>query len=515
MKTKYGILIGLAILLALIISCSGSNKRISLLDPLVETKYGFVQGIVNEVQDVVVFKGIPYAAPPVGDLRWREPQPPAAWEGVRDATKFCASCVQVNNRRLPWTDEYMIPDTITSEDCLFLNLWTPAKTASDNLPVMFWIHGGGLREGSGSIEVYDGEELAKKGIIVVSINYRVGVLGFLAHPELTAESEHGASGNYGFLDQVAALKWVQENIAAFGGDPSRVTITGQSAGSRSVHMLTSSPLAKGLFSGAAVFSGASMGRLTGVRTLKEAEAAGLKFAEEIGAKSLAELRAMPAEKLIADAGVSVDGWFLPSPPVDIFSNGQQNDVPTIAGLTADEGSSSADYGKKSKDDFLKEAKENYGIRSKDFLSLYPVNSDEEAGLASIAVAREKGRYEMFEWAKFRSATASTPVFTYYFERGIPWPEHPEFGAHHTSDVTYWFKNLKKLDRPWTEADSVFAENVSTYLVNFVRNGNPNGEGLAPWPEFDPDKAETMRLNLEIGVIPVASDEKLKFFSEKQ
>jgi para-nitrobenzyl esterase len=514
MKQSFKFISGLTVIIVLILSCSGNEKDNSLLDPLVMTKYGQILGSVNDNGNVVMFKGIPYAAPPVGNLRWREPEPPQAWEGVRDASTFCASCVQVNNRRLPWTDEYMIPDTATSEDCLFLNIWTPAKSSADSLPVMFWIHGGGMREGSGSIEVYDGEELAKKGIIVVTINYRVGALGFLAHPWLTAESGHNASGNYGFMDQVAALKWVKENIAAFGGNPEKITITGQSAGSRSVHMLTASPMAKGLFTGAAVFSGASVARLTGVRTLADAEAAGVKFAEEKGARSLAELRAIPAKKLIADATITVDGWFFPVAPYEIFKNGQQNDVPTIAGLTADEGSSSADYGKKTKDAFIKEAKDNYGANAKEFLSLYPVNSDMEAGAASIEVAREKGRYDIYEWAKFRAATAKTPVYTYYFERGIPWPEHPEFGAHHTSDVTYWFKNLKKLDRPWNEADSVFAENVSSYLVNFVKTGDPNGEGLKVWPAFSIHKAETFKLNFDMEVIPVASENKLNFFSGK-
>jgi para-nitrobenzyl esterase len=510
MKKQFRFILSITIAITLMMSCTGNQNKTKILDSTVKTKYGLVKGAINENQTVTIFKGIPYAAPPVGDLRWREPQPPALWEGVKDATTFCASCIQVNNRRLPWTNEYMIPGS-TSEDCLFLNIWTPAKTASDNLPVMVWIHGGGMREGSGSIDVYDGEELAKKGIIVVTINYRVGALGFLAHPWLTAESTHKASGDYGFLDQVAALNWVKENIAAFGGNAQNVTITGQSAGSRSVHMLTASPLAKGLFKGAAVFSGASIGRLTGVKTLAEAEAAGVKFAESKGAKSLAELRAIAPADLISDAGITIDGWFLPDAPVNIFKNGLQNDVPTIAGMVADEGSSSESYGKVTKDEFIKDAKETYKGKSKEFLALYPVNSDEEAGLKSIEVAREKGRFDLYQWAKFRGATAKTPAYTYYFERGIPWPEHPEFGAHHTSDVTYWFKNLKKLDRPWTIADSLLAENVSSYLVNFVTSGNPNGAGLPVWPTFDANKAETLKLNLTIETIPVANENKIELF----
>jgi para-nitrobenzyl esterase len=501
---------GVALTITLFLSCTGNKSNSKILDSTVMTRNGLVKGAVNDSETVVMFKGIPYGAAPVGDLRWSEPQPPVPWEGVKDATQFCASCIQLNNRRLPWTDEYMIPGA-TSEDCLFLNIWTPAKTATDNLPVMVWIHGGGLREGSGSIDVYDGEELAKKGIIVVNINYRVGLLGFLAHPWLTTESSHEASGNYGFLDQVLALKWVQENIAAFGGDPNKVTISGQSAGSRSVHMLTASPLAKGLFSGAAVFSGASMGRLTGVRSLAEAEADGVKFVESTGAKSLAEIRALAPEDLIRDFGITIDGWFLPDAPADIFQNGLQNDVPTIAGLTADEGSSSENYGKMTRDDFVKKAKETYATKSNEFLALYPADSDDNAGMKSIEVAREKGRFDIYEWARFRNATSKTPVYTYYFERGIPWPEHPEFGAFHTGDVIYWFNNLKKLNRPWTDSDKEFAENVSSYLVNFVSTGDPNGEGLPVWPSFDADKSETLRLNLTIETIPVASENKMKFF----
>ena len=211
----------------LFLSCTGKESSEQPFDSIVATQSGLVQGAVNESKTVTAFKGIPFAAPPVGDLRWREPQPPAAWDGVRDATKFCPSCMQDGDgkARLPWTEEYM-NQTEISEDCLFLNVWTPARSAADSLPVMVWIHGGGFREGSGSIDVYDGEELARKGIIVVTVNYRLGVLGYLTHPELTAESPHKASGNYGFMDNVAALQWVKDNIAAFGGNPEKVTVPG-------------------------------------------------------------------------------------------------------------------------------------------------------------------------------------------------------------------------------------------------------------------------------------------------
>jgi para-nitrobenzyl esterase len=514
MKQQFRLLLGIA-LAVLMMSCTGTQNKSKILDTTVKTQYGTIKGTVNESETVAMFKGIPFAAPPVGDLRWREPQPPEAWEGVRDASKFGANPIQVNNRRLPWTDEFMIKGE-SSEDCLFLNVWTPAKSVSDKLPVMVWIFGGGLQEGSGSIDAYDGEELAKKGIIVVSINYRVGLMGFFAHPELTAESIHKSSGNYGFLDQLAALKWINANITEFGGDPQRVTICGQSAGSRSVHALTASPLAKGLFRGAIANSGASMDRFTSFGTLADAEKNGLEFAKTKGASTVAQLRAMSAADLIANSprfGACIDGYYLPEDMVSIFKNGQQNDVPTMTGMVADEGSSSEDYGKGTKADYIEKAKKNYGAKADEFLSLYPVNSDADVASMSIEAARENGRIATYKWAIFRGTTAKTPVYTYYFERGIPWPEHPEFGAFHTSDIPRFFNNLKKLDRPWTDEDRVLADKASSYWVNFVTNGDPNGAGLPVWPVFDANKMETLKLNAVIEPITIANENRVKFFMD--
>lgn len=514
MKRLINVLI-ILVVTTIFINCSGAKKSTGLIDPTVKVESGLVKGFGNETGNVVTFRGIPYAQAPVGNLRWSDPQPPLAWEGVRDASKFGANPIQVNNRRLPWTDEFMIKGE-TSEDCLFLNVWTPATSNDAKLPVMVWIFGGGLQEGSGSIDVYDGEELAKKGIIVVSFNYRVGLMGFLAHPELTAESSHKSSGNYGFLDQLAALKWVNKNIAAFGGDPAKVTICGQSAGSRSVHALTASPLAKGLFKGAITNSGASMERLTSFGTLVEAEKAGVEFAKSKGAESIAQLRSMSAADLVANSprfGACIDGYYLPEDMVSIFKNGKQNDVPTIAGLVADEGSSSPDYGKGTIDDYAAKAKKDYGDKVAEFLSLYPVNSPADVSVMLKESARDNGRIATYKWAVFRSATAKTPVYTYYFERGIPWPEHPEFGAFHTSDIPWYFNNQKKLNRPWTEDDLVLADKVSSYWVNFVSTGNPNGEGLPVWPAFDADKKETLKINTVIEPIPLASESRFKFFME--
>jgi len=499
------------------ISCTGSETRDGKLSSIVTTGYGRLQGVVNDNGTVTAFKGIPFAAPPVGNLRWREPQPPSAWEGVRDATSFCASCMQAGEgeARLPWTEEYM-NQTGISEDCLFLNIWTPARTVSDRLPVLVFFHGGGFREGSGSIDVYDGEELARKGIISITANYRLGVLGYLAHPELTAESAHGASGNYGYLDQVAALRWIRDNISGFGGDPERVTISGQSAGALSVLALSASPLAKGLFNRAIIVSGARMTSMTRFVPRELAEAKGVEFAEAKGAASLQDLRALPALDLIADFRPNndyssiIDGWFLPEAMDEIYRQGLQSDVPTMVGLTADDRRSRV----ATLAEFKEQAGTEFGERAGEFLALYPAESDEEARIMAAEAIRDQGRVATAEWAEFRGETSLTPAYTYFFKRAIPWPEHPEFGAFHTGDVIYWFNNLKQLDRPWTEEDWKLADTASSYWVNFAATGDPNGEGLPEWPAFDRNKKETLELDLEIKPIPVAGEDRIKFLAGK-
>ena len=509
------------IIAIVLLGTSCTVKNVSTLPQPVQIQNGKVEGIKSANSNVVVYKGIPYAAPPVGEFRWKEPQPPLSWEGVYVADKFCSSCIQnITGARNPWTDEFMSHDSI-SEDCLFLNIWTPAKSSSDKLPVLVYIHGGAFNEGSGSILVYDGEELAKKGIIVVTINYRLGVLGFLAHPELTKESPNNASGNYGLLDQVAALKWIKTNIAAFGGDPGRVTIDGQSAGASSVNLLVASPLAKGLFTGAIAESGSSFSALNSGTKLADAEASGLKFAEAKGAKSISDLRSMSYKELTAALpqgtapirfGAVVDGWFLPEPINVIFSKAGQNDVPIITGYNADEGSSSPAYGKSTLKEFKESASARYKEQSSKYLSLYNPTTDVEAGLISKEAARDQSRVSMFLWAKNRAKTAKTNAYTYFFDQAIPWPEHPEFGAFHTSEVPYVFNNLKMMDRPWTKADSTVADMVSSYWVNFVTTGNPNGNGLPVWTKFDSTSTTTMRLGITPGPIPVAEGAKFDFLN---
>lgn len=498
---------------------AGSLATTSAAIQTVKTQGGSLSGAAP-VNGVTAFLGIPYGAPPVGDLRWKPPQPPAKWDGVRKADTFGTSCMQNQaGSRLPWTEEFMTQGPI-GEDCLFLNVWTAARAPGDRLPVMFWIYGGGFNEGSSSVAVYDGAPLARKGVIVVSVNYRVGPLGFLTHPELTKESEHRSSGNYGLLDQIAALRWVRDNIAAFGGDPNQVTIFGQSAGAISVSSLMRSPLAKGLFIRAIAQSGPGLlGRnaLGGTSTLAEREAAGLKYAESKGAKTLAELRALPAATFFtptggrggapAPGGVVRDGWVL-------TDTEPAEQVPLMLGFVADDiGVSGAGFGPAGKPDvatYKSEAQKLYGEQAATFLKLYPAASEADVVTAQKTAGRDRIRVAIDLWAE-QQTTKSKRVYTYYFDRVIPWPAHPEFGAFHTSEVPYVFNTLGRIDRPWEPVDRIVAEQVSSYWANFARKGDPNGSGLPRWPAYESGAHMTMQLGAKSGAIPVASGERMQFF----
>jgi para-nitrobenzyl esterase len=424
---------------------------------------------------VHAFKGVPYAAPPVGALRWRPPQALLAWNGNRTATEFPPSCPQnLARRRGPWTEEFMVQGD-AGEDCLYLNLWTPSISAAARRPVYVWLHGGGFNEGSASIAVYDGEQMARRGIVVVGLNYRLGALGFLAHPDLTAESTNHSSGNYGLLDIIAGLKWIQKNVGAFGGDPTRVTLGGQSAGAMAVHALVASPHARGLFQRAIAESGPITA--TTFPALTEGEAVGRTLATAKGAKSAADLRMTSPDSLRAPVENApfqprplVDGWILPVDPLTAFGNGRQNDVPTLTGLNADEGSASPTY----------------------------QTSNKEA-------ARNRGLAALEAWAAARAKTAKTNAYTYFFTQVIPWPQHPEYGAFHTSEVPYVFANLSKLDRPWTSIDRRVSDTMLDYWVNFIRSGNPNGRGLPDWPVFKAERHETMEIGERVGPRRVADE----------
>lgn len=491
-------------------------------DP-VKTVNGLVSGTTSSAQGVTAYLGIPYAAPPIGDLRWRAPQPPANWSGVRQATTFGTSCMQEQARsRLPWTEEYMTQNAV-GEDCLSVNVWTPVARGGKPRPVMVWIYGGGFNEGSSAVEVYDGAPLASRGVVVVSLNYRTGVLGGLAHPELSKESPQGVSGNYGILDQIAALQWVKANIRAFGGDPANVTVFGQSAGGLSVAALMRSPVAKGLFVRAIAMAGPGLIPRTGPGrsdSLPEREAAGVKFADAHGATTLAALRQLPATTFIPPAvnkGKAAppvwpfdDGYVLPTGDV-------APQVPVMVGFTADDiGTGGTGFGPSAPATvtaYVSEAEKAYGDRAKVFLELYPAGTDADVPAARKAAGRDRARVTMDLWAADQ-VRASGTVYTYYFDRVTPWPEHPEFGAHHTSEVPYVFRTVGRGKRAWEPVDTAVSDRMSAYFVNFASTGDPNGPGLPRWPAFAPDAHVTMRIGVTTESMPVG-DPARRAFQEGQ
>jgi len=455
----------------------------AITDP-VKTEGGMVSGAPGKNPSVRVYKGIPYAAPPVGDLRWKAPKPARHWEGTRQATEFSNECVQAP---YPAASIYYRPPQPMGEDCLGLNVWTAAVSPNERRPVMVWIHGGALTRGSGSTASYDGEALAAKGVVVVTINYRLGVFGFLAHPDLTAESDVHSSGNYGILDQIAALDWVHNNIAAFGGDPKRVTIFGESAGSWSVNCLVATPLAKGKFQRAIGESGGSFQPMT---ALGDSEQAGARFASAIGAHSLAELRAKPADELVKVSSAlptrpSVDGWMLPRDIYTIFATGKQNDVPTIAGSNANEGTTLAPWpADRTAADFAAQIRTRFGALADRVLQLYPADSADQARESHYASFRDISfGWEMRTWVRLQAKTGKQKPYLYYFSHVPPGPLSAKIGAYHAAEIPYVFDNLSTRKAASTEADQHLAVTMSSYWVNFAASGNPNGKGLPPWPAY--------------------------------
>jgi len=476
---------------------------------IVKTTAGAVAGVATSDGAVISFKGIPYAAPPTGRLRWRAPQPAASWKGTLKADHFAASCIQgPNNEFLPWTKEFMYI-TPPSEDCLFLNIWTPKAARSAGLPVLVFIHGGAFTSGSGDVPVYDGEALARTGMVIVTINYRLGVLGFLALPGLTAESEHHSSGNYGLLDQIAALQWVEQNIRAFGGNPARVAVAGQSAGAMSVADLLASPLAHGLFSAAIADSGIG-GRGVPMQTLAEAEKAGTAFAAAKKAGSTDALRVLPASDFVVQGmrfAPIIDGWVLPENPMTLTTEqGRDNDVPVITGFQANDAALGGPR-TTTADAFQKRARQVYGSMADEFLKLYPASTDEEAKQSGIESGRDRLRAGEYLWASQRAATHRSAVFIYYFDRAIPWPAHPEFGAFHTGEIPYAFGTLDKLDRPWEPVDHTVSRMMMTYWKDMSATGNPNGPSVPHWLSVSSSAPEVMRLGANSGPIQPADPAK--------
>lgn len=445
----------------------------------VRTANGMLEG-TTEPSGAHVYRGVPFAAPPVGDLRWKPPQPVKNWTGVRSAAQFGARCMQQ-----PLFGDMSFRSSGMSEDCLYLNVWTPAKPSDERLPVLVYFYGGGFAAGDGSEPRYDGESMARSGIVALTANYRLGVFGFLAHPELSKESPHHASGNYAFLDQAAALRWVQKNIAAFGGNPANVTIFGESAGSWSVNVVQATPLAKGLFHHAIGESGAQFARNP---RLADAEKGGLALAKAVGADSLKALRAVPAETLLEvqsfRSGANVDGWVLPDEVRTIFAQKKQSDVPVLIGSNANEWttlSSPAQF-PKTLDDFHKRMDAQFSGMAKELDASYPVKTDADIAEAMLGLGRDTTfTLEMRTWARMVT-TAGRKAFLYQFTRVPPGP-NPKWGAYHASEIAYAFNNVGS--RPWAlDMDRRLADQMSSYWVNFATTGDPNGKGLPAWTPYD-------------------------------
>ena len=521
---------------SIILPLTLSGLVFGAIDKPVKVESGQISGVPGKNAEVRIFKGIPYAAPPVGDLRWKPPQPPLKWDGLRAGDKFGNSCMQgggAGGGRGRGRGDTKGSDTkagdakgapppaargaapagpANSEDCLFLNVWTAAKSASEKRPVMVWIHPGGYTSGSGSSPATDGENLAMKGAVVVTINYRLGIFGFFAHPELTAESPHHSSGNYALLDQLAALEWVQKNIAGFGGDPKRVLVFGDSAGSSSIGNLVASPLSKGLFQRALGESGAWMGlSIAPMTKLAAAERAGVRAAQQLGANNLAELRAMPAQKVLGGRGGGpvIDGWFLTDDPANVYAEGKQMDVPLLAGSNKDE--ATFFQGPTTAAMFTQSSKSRYGDLADTFFKLYPASSDDEATISSFAAFRDQLGFVMRNWAAAQTKNGKSKAYLYYFTHEPPIaggnpPPSPvvtarQQGATHGAESQYVFENLLG-NRPWMDLDHQLADTVSSYWVNFAATGNPNGKGLPVWPAFN--EKENQRLVLGDKIEPGAA-----------
>lgn len=484
-------------LIFIICACIASLTAIAQKETeAVKTDAGLVSGIINSTDDIQIFKGIPFAAPPVGNLRWKAPQPVQSWSGVKKCDTFSASPMQASPAPFSmWSEEFLIQKEPISEDCLYLNVWTSSTSFNKKLPVLVWIYGGGFVSGGSNVPIYDGEAMAKKGIVFVSINYRVGIFGFFAHPELTKESPHHASGNYGILDQVAALKWVQKNIAAFGGDPENVTIAGQSAGSMSVNVLVASPLAKGLFNKAIAESGASFINSFGSTSLQQAEESGVKTAAALNASSIEALRKIPAAELMkaqSTRGVIIDGYVLPQPIAAIFAAHKENKVALLTGWNENEGLM---FGAAKKaTDFKTQLEQQYPNKAQTALQYYPATNDSIANVSQLNLSRDLiFGLQNYTWANV-SATAGNAVYVYRFTRKVPATgEYVKYGAFHTGEVPYAYDNLKFVNRPWEAVDHTLAAVMSSYWANFVKTGNPNGKGLPEWKSYNTNDKYAMIL----------------------
>ena len=523
LKIKRNCLTFLVMLIGL--SCNGQAERykpaVSCDSPkrtdVLQIEDGKVRGVFTEDGKVAVYAGLPYAAPPTGELRWREPNPVAKWDNILEADHFSAIAMQP---RIPLflqnemakamgqpQKEYL---ELMSEDCLYLNVWAPAEKSVTPYPVLVYFHGGSLRTGSGSEDMYCGEEAARNGVVMVTVNYRLGVFGYLSLPRLSEESGHG-SGNYGLLDQIAALKWVRHNISKFGGDPSKVTIAGESAGSQSVSVLCVSPLAKGLFHGAigesATFAAPELA--SGTFSQQQAEENGMKFLQDCKASGVTDLRNMPAEELmkheLKDISIVEDGYALPEKVYDIYQKGMQNDVPLLVGYNANEGLFFTMFSNPTPEDYHRQLAETFKEKAGEIEALYSVSTNEEA---KAALGDLTGLYSIgwptMKWAEIQHKTGKYPVYTYYFSYG----KNTELHATHGTEMQYAYFCPNAQTR-WNENDHAFSRKMFTYWMNFVKYGNPNSkvvdnnngkQDLPEWEMFEPSIMRTMELGEHIGMI---------------
>ncbi|MEB8338262.1 carboxylesterase/lipase family protein [Streptomyces endophyticus] len=518
--------------------------------PTVDTEAGPVEGIPCRDRSVTVFRGIPYAAAPVGDLRWRPPVVPPRWEGVRRADRFGPMCPQA-----PTEAAATGVDVPMSEDCLNLNIWTGAPSQGERRPVLVWIYGGGFREGTGAQPRYDGENLARQGLVVVTFNYRLGAFGFLATPELSEESGHDSSGNYGLLDCVAALRWVRDNIERFGGDPGRVTIAGQSAGAGMVNFLAMSPHAKGLFHRAVAQSHARYSRdpelrylSTSYRLSADAERAGERYTREHGARDIRELRALhwhklvdgnhPVDTSVETGGTSspplfrpvVDGWVIPAGYDTTYAKGLQNDVDYLTGNNLDEGGAVPETlvpalraGRRTPrpgsppvhvtlEQHRTAAVRKFGPLADEFLRLYPATTDDEAARAGSEAARDNSRLSTYLWGQDWSRHTTGRLHTYFWTHRTPSRGASSQGAFHGSEIDYVFGNPAGGTASWTEQDHAIARTLSAYWINFTATGDPNGAGLPEWPAFSADAATVMEVGAHFRRIPVSDPEHIDFWT---
>jgi para-nitrobenzyl esterase len=507
----------------------------------VKTANGVLEGTVNPATSVRMFKGVPFAQPPLGNRRWKEPQPPESWAGVRKADQFGPRCPQ----RSVFGDMNFRSNGM-SEDCLYLNVWTPAKSANARLPVLVYFYGGGFMAGDGSEPRYDGESLATKGIVAVTMSYRLDIFGFFSHPELTKESPHHASGNYGLLDQQAALVWVKKNIAAFGGDPNKITIGGESAGSLSVSAHMASPLSKDLIAGAIGESGSFMGTLSPT-TQADAEQAGVKFATTVGADSLAALRAMTVEQLLAETGkrggvrfsTIVDGYFLPQPVRQIFADGKQAHVPLLVGWNSQENPARGVLGdaEPTPENFAAAVRRLYPDDADAALKAYAATTNEQVLDAATALASDRFiGYSTWVWSNLCEKTGNKPVFRYYYARPRPAmrpemgnaeaglaggvvrgngnapPRPPARGAVHSAEIEYALGNLATNKvYAWTDGDYKVSRTMEEYFANFIKTGDPNGSKLPKWPAANSDRSvPVMMIDVESRAEPEKHRDRYEF-----